>query len=156
MLRLRNLTKWYPTPHGRRYVFRELNFEFPSGKNIGLIGRNGAGKSTLMRLLAGIDTPNAGSIVTDARLSWPVGLSGGFQAALTGRENVQFVARIQGATGKAIAVVRKLVKGRFEVRVKKLAPDTGYDLLVGGIKVAALHTSNGGSAKVRFSSQATG
>jgi capsular polysaccharide transport system ATP-binding protein len=102
MLHLRNLTKWYPTPHGRRYIFRDLNFEFPSGKNIGLIGRNGAGKSTLMRLLAGIDTPNAGSIVTDARLSWPVGLSGGFQPALTGRENVQFVARIQGATGNAM------------------------------------------------------
>jgi capsular polysaccharide transport system ATP-binding protein len=102
MLRLRNLTKWYPTPHGRRYIFRDLNFEFPDGANIGLIGRNGAGKSTLMRLLAGIDTPNAGSIVTDARLSWPVGLSGGFQPSLTGRENVQFVARIQGATGVAM------------------------------------------------------
>ena len=36
MLHLRNLTKWYPTPHGRRYIFRDLNFEFTSGKNSGL------------------------------------------------------------------------------------------------------------------------
>ena len=102
MLQLRNLTKWYPTPHGRRYVFRELSFEFPAGANIGLIGRNGAGKSTLMRLIAGIDTPNAGAVVTDARISWPVGLAGGFQGSLTARENAQFVCRIHGATGKAM------------------------------------------------------
>lgn len=115
MLRLRKLTKWYPTPHGRRYVFRDLDFEFPDGANIGLIGRNGAGKSTLMRLLAGIDTPNAGSIVTDARLSWPVGLSGGFQASLTARENVQFVCRIQGATGSAMRRVIDFVADFAEI-----------------------------------------
>jgi len=112
---LRKLTKWYPTPHGRRYVFRDLDFEFPDGANIGLIGRNGAGKSTLMRLLAGTDTPNTGSIVTDARLSWPVGLSGGFQVSLTARENVQFVCRIQGATGSAMRRVIDFVADFAEI-----------------------------------------
>jgi capsular polysaccharide transport system ATP-binding protein len=115
MLHLRNLTKWYPTPHGRRYIFRELNFEFPTGKNIGLIGRNGAGKSTMMRLLAGTDTPNAGSIATDVRLSWPVGLSGGFESGLTARENVQFVARVQGAIGPAMRRVIDFVADFAEI-----------------------------------------
>lgn len=115
MLRLRNLTKWYPTPHGRRYVFRDLTFDFPAGANIGLIGRNGAGKSTMMRLIAGIDTPNAGSISTDARLSWPVGLSGGFEGALTARENVQFVSRVQGATGAAMRRVIEFVADFAEI-----------------------------------------
>ena len=99
MLELRNLTKWYSTLHGRRYIFRDLNFVFPPEASIGLIGRNGAGKSTLLRLLGGIDMPNAGAVVTDARISWPVGLSGGFQTALTARDNVQFVCRVHGATG---------------------------------------------------------
>lgn len=99
MLELQNLTKWYSTPRGRRYVFRDLNFVFPADASIGLIGRNGAGKSTLLRLLGGIDMPNAGAVVTDARISWPVGLSGGFQSALTARENIQFVCRVHGATG---------------------------------------------------------
>ena len=99
MLELRNLTKWYATPRGRRYVFRDLNFVFPPDASIGLIGRNGAGKSTLLRLLGGIDMPNAGAVITDARISWPVGLAGGFQTALTARENVQFVCRVHGATG---------------------------------------------------------
>jgi len=115
MLELRNLTKWYPTPQGRRYVFRDLNFTFPSGTNIGLIGRNGAGKSTLMRLIGGIDTPNAGKVVTDARISWPVGLAGGFQATLTARENIQFVCRVYGATGGAMRRVLDFVEDFAEI-----------------------------------------
>lgn len=99
MIELRNLTKWYPSTMGRRYVFRNLNFSFPDGANVGLIGRNGAGKSTLMRLLGGIDSPNEGAVVSNANISWPVGLGGGFQASLSARQNAQFVCRIYGATG---------------------------------------------------------
>ncbi len=102
MLQLRNLTKSYPTRHGRRYIFRDLNFTFPAGTNIGLIGRNGAGKSTLLRLLGGIDTPDHGQVVTDARISFPVGLAGGFQSSLTARENAAFVCRIHGHFGDAL------------------------------------------------------
>ena len=115
MLELRGLTKWYPTPQGRRYVFRDLNFAFPTGANIGLIGHNGAGKSTLMRLIAGIDTPNAGKVITDARISWPVGLSGGFQPSLSARENVQFVCRVYGATGSAMRRVIDFVADFAEI-----------------------------------------
>jgi capsular polysaccharide transport system ATP-binding protein len=115
MLELRKLTKWYPTPNGRRYVFRELDFTFPADTSIGLIGRNGAGKSTLMRLLGGIDTPNAGAVVSDARISWPVGLSGGMQPSLTARENVQFVCRIYGATGAAMRRVLDFVEDFAEI-----------------------------------------
>src|SRR5690606_19471263 len=99
MFELRNVTKSYRTPNGRRYVFRNLSFAIPPDRNIGLIGRNGSGKSTLMRLLGGSDTPDSGRIVTDKNISWPVGLSGGFQGSLSGRENVKFVCRVYGATG---------------------------------------------------------
>ncbi|WP_028694882.1 ABC transporter ATP-binding protein [Pseudomonas cremoricolorata] len=102
MFELRNVTKSYLTPKGRRYVFRDLSLALPPGKNIGLIGRNGAGKSTLMRLLGGADIPDSGTIVTDRSISWPVGLSGGFQGSMTGRENIKFVCRVYGATGEAM------------------------------------------------------
>lgn len=102
MIELRALSKSYPSRQGRRYVFRDLSFTFPAGTNIGLIGRNGAGKSTLLRLLGGIDQPDAGEVVTDARISWPVGLSGGFNGALTARENAQFVCRVHGAWGQEL------------------------------------------------------
>ena len=96
MIELRSVTKSYLTPHGRRFVFRDLNFAFPEGVNIALIGRNGAGKSTLMRLIGGIDMPDRGEVVTDKNISWPVGLSGGFQGKLSGRDNVKFVCRVYG------------------------------------------------------------
>ncbi|MCW2270610.1 Polysialic acid transport ATP-binding protein KpsT [compost metagenome] len=102
MFELKNVTKSYLTPKGRRYIFRNLSMAIPPGKNIGLIGRNGAGKSTLMRLLGGADIPDSGSIVTDRSISWPVGLSGGFQGSMTGRDNIKFVCRVYGAEGEAM------------------------------------------------------
>jgi len=45
-------------------------------------------------MIGGIDRPDSGRIITDKTISWPVGLSGGFQGSLTGRENVKFVARL--------------------------------------------------------------
>jgi capsular polysaccharide transport system ATP-binding protein len=115
MLEIQNLTKWYPTPRGRYYVFRDLSFSFPENANVGLIGRNGAGKSTLMRLLSGTDIPNAGAIKTQSRISWPVGLSGGFQGTLTARENIQFVCRVYGGTGRAMRKVIDFVEDFAEI-----------------------------------------
>jgi capsular polysaccharide transport system ATP-binding protein len=115
MIELRALTKSYPTRQGRRYVFRDLTFTFPPGSNIGLIGRNGAGKSTLLRLLGGIDQPDHGSVATDRRISWPVGLSGGFQANLTARDNVQFVCRIHGAYGETLSNKVRFVQDFAEI-----------------------------------------
>lgn len=102
MFELRNITKSYLTPKGRRHVFRDLSLKIPADKNIGLIGRNGAGKSTLVRLLGGADVPDSGTIATNKSISWPVGLSGGFQGSMTGRENIKFVSRVYGAIGDAM------------------------------------------------------
>ena len=100
MFEIKNMTKSYLTPKGRRYIFRNISLSIPPGKNIGLIGRNGAGKSTLMRLLGRADIPDSGTIESDQSISWPVGLAGGFQGSMTGRENIKFVCRIYGAVGE--------------------------------------------------------
>ncbi|AYY58145.1 ABC transporter ATP-binding protein [Burkholderia multivorans] len=102
MIALEKLTKSYVTKLGRKYIFRDLSYVVPPDKNIALIGRNGAGKSTLMRLLCGTDVPDSGRIVTDKRISWPVGLGGGYQGSLTGRQNVKFICRALGAEGEAM------------------------------------------------------
>ena len=115
MFELRNITKSYLTPKGRRHVFRDLSLKIPAGKNIGLIGRNGAGKSTLVRLLGGADVPDSGTIATDQSISWPVGLSGGFQGSMTGRENIKFVARVYGAVGEAMREKVRYVEDFAEI-----------------------------------------
>ena len=49
--------------HGGKPVLRGLNMRVGPGARIGLVGGNGAGKSTLLRLLAGLDTVDAGELV---------------------------------------------------------------------------------------------
>jgi capsular polysaccharide transport system ATP-binding protein len=96
MIELKNVTKYFRTPHGKKYLLRNVSFKIPEGVNVGIFGRNGAGKSTLMKMLGRIEFPNEGKILSNKSFSWPMGLSGGFQGNMTGRANVKFVCRIYG------------------------------------------------------------
>lgn len=97
MIELKNITKSYLLNNGKRhYIFKNLSFKFPDNCSIGLLGKNGAGKSTLVRLLGGLDVPDKGKIITPNSISWPIGLSGGFQGTLSARENIKFVCRLYG------------------------------------------------------------
>ncbi|WP_288130908.1 ABC transporter ATP-binding protein [Microbulbifer sp.] len=118
MIELRNLTKSFRTPAGRKVLFRDVNAVFPEGKNIGILGRNGAGKSTLLKIMGGIDYPDSGEVLTDRRISWPMGLAGGFQGSMTGRENAAFICGIHGVWGRA--------KNRVLDRVQEFAEIGNY------------------------------
>jgi len=48
-------------------ILRGINFAVPRGQFIAIMGPSGSGKSTLLGLLAGLDTPTAGSIVLDGQ-----------------------------------------------------------------------------------------
>ena len=94
MIQVKNLTKSYVHKGKRVKIFDDISFRVERGESVALLGRNGAGKSTLLRILGGIDLPDSGSINADVSISWPVGLVGGFQGSLSGRENVIFVSKI--------------------------------------------------------------
>lgn len=108
MIRLKNVTKFYRSVLGNQYIFRDLNFDIPSGHNIAILGANGSGKSTLFRLLAGSEYPNTGQVITDLSISWPVALSSGIHPQMTGRENTRFIGRINGVKD-LIAYERRVV-----------------------------------------------
>lgn len=105
MISVRNLYKRYHNHHGSEWVLKDINFDIPTGLSVGLVGRNGAGKSTLLRLIAGMDAPERGEVVRDCKVSWPIGLAGGFQGSMTGRQNVKFVARVHGNEEKINQVI---------------------------------------------------
>lgn len=116
MIEVKNLTKSYlHHKTGRHFVFKDLSFVIPSNCNVAIIGRNGEGKSTLVNILSGVDAPDSGKIITDKSISWPVGLRGGFQGSLTGRQNAQFVARVQGFSGKELREKVRFVEEFAEI-----------------------------------------
>jgi len=96
MIKFEQVSKYYPTKQGRRYVLKDVNLAIPTDINTAILGPNGVGKSTLIRMLGGADYPNKGAILSDQKISWPLGLQGGLQGSMTGRENARFVARIHG------------------------------------------------------------
>ena len=48
--------------YAHKALYEDLSFNLPTGAILGIIGPNGAGKSTLFNILAGKDTPDAGSV----------------------------------------------------------------------------------------------
>jgi ABC-2 type transport system ATP-binding protein len=44
-------------------ILKDVSFEIPSGKKIGILGPNGAGKTSLISILCGILEPNTGDII---------------------------------------------------------------------------------------------
>ncbi|MGD9916420.1 MAG: ABC transporter ATP-binding protein [Paenirhodobacter sp.] len=107
MIQLRNLSKSFRLNGVTKTVVKNVDFTFPTGESVALLGGNGAGKSTLLRMIAGTVLPDRGEIVSTGTISWPVGFAGSFHPELSGAQNVRFVARIYGVdTDEAIRFVR--------------------------------------------------
>lgn len=63
MIEVRDLTKLY----GDKVAVDHLSFSVQPGKVTGFLGPNGAGKSTTMRLILGLDRPDAGTATIDGQ-----------------------------------------------------------------------------------------
>ena len=84
-------------------ALKDVSFEVPHGKVLGVVGANGAGKSTLMRSVAGILPPTAGRIEVNGRVSTLLSLGVGFNRKLTGRQNVVLGGLAAGLTRSELA-----------------------------------------------------
>jgi len=85
--------------HGRvsieDYVaISDLSFEIKKGETVAIIGKNGAGKSTLLKILARVIKPTTGSISITGQVAPMIELGAGFNAELTGRENILFYSSL--------------------------------------------------------------
>lgn len=121
-IKLINVTKYYPSNLGPQYIFRDLNFDFPTENNVAILGKNGAGKSTLFRMLAKSEYPDKGQIYTNKTMSWPVALATGIHPQMTGRENTRFIGRINNVSDLSAyeAAVQEFAEigQRFDLPVK--------------------------------------
>lgn len=77
-------------------ALENIDLKINKGEVFGIIGPNGAGKSTILRVIAGIYAPDEGRVITKGRIVLLAGLGAGFQANLTGRENIFLSSSIYG------------------------------------------------------------
>ena len=64
ILKIENLSHRYSV----QWAIRDINFEINKNGIYGLLGSNGAGKSTLLRLIAGVYSPDSGSVQFPANI----------------------------------------------------------------------------------------
>ena len=80
------------------WALRDINLDVAAGETIGIIGRNGSGKTTLLRMLSGVSAPTTGRVRVVGRVAPLIGIGVGFNAELSGRENVEANGRLLGMT----------------------------------------------------------
>ncbi len=79
-----------------------ISFEVEKGKILGFIGKNGSGKSTTLRALAGIFSPDKGSINLHGNSVSLLSIGVGFQPKLTGKENIYLAGMLLGFSKQQI------------------------------------------------------
>lgn len=62
LLRTRGVVKRVPSGGGELVILSDIDLEVRRGEVLAVVGASGSGKSTLLALLAGLDTPSAGSV----------------------------------------------------------------------------------------------
>ncbi|MHB1296364.1 MAG: ABC transporter ATP-binding protein [Anaerolineae bacterium] len=63
LIRLRDVTKIYPTAAGGMAALKDVNADFGAGEFVGIIGKSGAGKSTLLNMITGVDHLTKGEVM---------------------------------------------------------------------------------------------
>jgi ABC-type polysaccharide/polyol phosphate transport system ATPase subunit len=116
------ITKTFLLPHQHRTTFKEyflhpfqktsyehqvalddVSFSVEKGEFFGIIGPNGSGKSTLLKILAGIYRQNDGEVHIEGLLSPFIELGVGFNAELSGRDNVRINGALLGLSSRDLA-----------------------------------------------------
>ena len=129
-IELRGLARHF----GERTALRDVSLGLPAGATLAVLGRNGAGKSTLLRILAALLRPHAGEVrvfgeplprrafAVRARLGL-LGHEPLLYRELTGRENLQYHARLHGVGSERVEEVLRAVEmeRRAEEPVRSLS-----------------------------------
>jgi capsular polysaccharide transport system ATP-binding protein len=106
MIFLDSVTKAYFSKHDApKLVFRPTTIALPTDRRVAILGDRLQGKSLLLRLLAGLEAPDAGKVIAPVRLSPIVNSGALFHPRLSGLENIGIIARMLGVDGGRLSSV---------------------------------------------------
>lgn len=91
--------------HHEHKALIDINFDLRQGDALAILGANGAGKSTLLKLITGVLLPDTGHIRTTGRIAGLLELGTGFDANLTGRQNIWTNAGLLGLNPSDIETI---------------------------------------------------
>ena len=83
-------------------ALKGISFELEEGKILGIIGKNGSGKSTMLRAIAGIFSPDQGTIDLHDNTISLLSIGVGFNRKLTGYENIYLSGMLLGFSEEEI------------------------------------------------------
>jgi lipopolysaccharide transport system ATP-binding protein len=89
------------------WALRRVTLSIEPGESIALVGHNGSGKSTLLKTIAGVLMPSEGEVLVQGRISPMIELGAGFDAELSGRDNIFL-------NGALLGFSRKQMEGKFD------------------------------------------
>ncbi len=88
-------------------ALKGVSFEVEEGKILGIIGKNGSGKSTMLRAIAGIFSPDKGTIDLHGNQVSLLSIGVGFNRKLTGKENIYLSGMLLGFSEDEIKAKEK-------------------------------------------------
>lgn len=88
--------------HDRFVAVKGISFYVREGEILGIIGKNGSGKSTTLNALAGIFSPDSGSIDLNGHSISLLSIGVGFIREMTGRENITLSGMLLGFTEEQV------------------------------------------------------
>lgn len=97
---------------------KNVSYDVKKGDILGIIGKNGSGKSTMLKALAGIFSPDSGTIDLKGHSISLLSIGVGFQKELTGRENILLSGMLLGFSeqeirGKMDGIIEFAELGKF-------------------------------------------
>ncbi|WP_320129664.1 oligopeptide/dipeptide ABC transporter ATP-binding protein [uncultured Sphaerochaeta sp.] len=148
LIEVKNLKKYFPTPHGMLHAVDDVNFIIEKGKTLGVVGESGCGKSTLGRTLIHLHESTSGQIFFNGKdITFVKG-----KALREAREQMQIIFQdpyssidprktIEATIREPLIVSRKFGKSEIDEKTSELMNLVGIDER---LRVSYPHELDGG------------
>ena len=110
----------------RFVAVKGISFYVREGEILGIIGKNGSGKSTTLNALAGIFSPDSGSIDLNGHSISLLSIGVGFIREMTGRENITLSGMLLGFTEEQVKAKEQEIIDFAEIGEFIDMPDRTY------------------------------